>query len=176
VLAAASVGPQAMTGTVSPLLTSLSLSVLPRCTTLGVATARPVLQGYQIPISHIFHQEASRKKLTPAPEHTYTQHTHTHRKPKALHKQQRSDDPYTNLTHTDQAGMIGFITLQKSAPSQMTWQDSNNSRKKKGNSTFAGQKIATCDCPGNHVPRPLDLSAGKARLRGRIAHLREGGG
>jgi hypothetical protein len=24
-----------------------------------------------------------------------------------------------------QAGMIGFITLQQSAPSQMTWQDSN---------------------------------------------------
>jgi hypothetical protein len=28
-----------------------------------------------------------------------------------------------------QAGMIGFITLQQSAPSQMTWQDSNTSRK-----------------------------------------------
>ncbi len=24
-----------------------------------------------------------------------------------------------------EAGMIGFITLQQSAPSQMTWQDSN---------------------------------------------------
>jgi hypothetical protein len=27
--------------------------------------------------------------------------------------------------HGRQAGMIGFITLQQSAPSQMTWQDSN---------------------------------------------------
>jgi hypothetical protein len=26
-----------------------------------------------------------------------------------------------------QAGMIGFVTLQQSAPSQMTWQDSNAS-------------------------------------------------
>ena len=43
--------------------------------------------------------------------HTYT-HTHTH----------------TNPTNK-QAGMIGFTTLQQSAPSQMTLQDSNASRK-----------------------------------------------
>jgi hypothetical protein len=32
-----------------------------------------------------------------------------------------------SLKHRDQqqAGMIGFITLQQSAPSQMAWQDSN---------------------------------------------------
>ena len=28
-----------------------------------------------------------------------------------------------------QAGMIGFTTLQQTVPSQMTWQDSNTSRK-----------------------------------------------
>jgi hypothetical protein len=45
VLAAASVGPQVVTGTVSPDLTSLSLSARPKCAALGVAAARSVLQG-----------------------------------------------------------------------------------------------------------------------------------
>jgi hypothetical protein len=34
-----------------------------------------------------------------------------------------------NLRTGRQAGMIGFITLQQSAPSQMTWQYSNAFRK-----------------------------------------------